>query len=147
MTANKELHPRSDTARMYVSRENGGREAIGCENNVKIEENYLGWYNENNIEPFLVTVKTSRIITQEEIVYPKEFKKTKEEQIKNVWTVKIIHRQFDRDMESNVEKKSLYGLTIWSTISTELLNHPFVGCVVQEMRLYLIWSVNVANLP
>ena len=31
MTMNKELHPRSDVARLYVSRKNGGRGLIGCE--------------------------------------------------------------------------------------------------------------------
>ena len=31
MTMNKELHPRNDVARLYVSRKNGGRGLIGCE--------------------------------------------------------------------------------------------------------------------
>ena len=41
---NEELHPRSDVARLHVSRKNGGRGLIGCENSVKSEENDLGWY-------------------------------------------------------------------------------------------------------
>ena len=63
MTMNKELHPRSDVAQLYVSRENGERGLIGCENSVKSEENGLGWYVRNNIEPLLVAVRTSRSIT------------------------------------------------------------------------------------
>ena len=39
MTMKKELHPRSDVARLYVSRENGGGELIGWENSVRSEEN------------------------------------------------------------------------------------------------------------
>ena len=31
MALNKELHPRSDIARMYVSGKNGTRGLIGCE--------------------------------------------------------------------------------------------------------------------
>ena len=31
MTVNKELHPRGNVARLYVSRRNAGRELIGCE--------------------------------------------------------------------------------------------------------------------
>ena len=58
MTMNKELHLRSDGARLYVSRKNGGRGLIGCENSVKSEENGLGWYVKNNIEPLLVTVRS-----------------------------------------------------------------------------------------
>ena len=65
MTMNKELHPRSDVARLYVSRKNGGRGLIGCENSVKSEENGLGWYIKNNIEPLLAAVRTSRTITHE----------------------------------------------------------------------------------
>ena len=41
MTMNKEFHPRSDVAWLYVSRENGGRGLIGCENKVKSEENSM----------------------------------------------------------------------------------------------------------
>ena len=100
MTMNKELHPRSDVAWLYVSRKNGGRVLIGCEDIVKSEENGLGWYVKNNIEPLLVAVRKSRTITHEETVDPKEFKKTKEEQRKNEWTAKRMHGQFARDMEN-----------------------------------------------
>ena len=74
-----------------VSRENGGRGLIGCENSVKKEENSLGLYVKNNMEPLLVAVRTSRTITHEETVDPKEFKKTKEKQRKNESTRKRMH--------------------------------------------------------
>ena len=82
MTMNKELHPTSNVARLYVSRKNGGRTLIGCENSVESEENGLEWHVKNNTEPLLVAVRTSRTITHEETVDPKEFKKTKEEKRK-----------------------------------------------------------------
>ena len=82
MTINKELRPRSDVARLYVSLKNGGGGLTGCENDVKSEENGLGWYVKNNIEPLLFAFRTSRAITFEETVDPKEFKETKEEQRK-----------------------------------------------------------------
>ena len=99
MTMNKELHPRSDVARFYGSRRYGGRGLIGCENSVKSEENGLGWYVKNNIEPLLAAVRKGRSITHKETVDPKEFKKTKEEQRKNEWTAKRMHGQFARDVE------------------------------------------------
>ena len=68
MTMNTELHPRSDAARLYVSRKNGGRGLIGSENSVKNEENDLGWYVKNNIEPLLVAVCKGITITHEETV-------------------------------------------------------------------------------
>ena len=74
MTMNKELHPTSDVALSFVSGKNGGRTLIGCENRVKSEENGLGWCVENNIEPLLAAVRTSRTITHEETVDLKEFK-------------------------------------------------------------------------
>ena len=81
-----------------------------------------------------------------------------------------MHGQFARDMEDKdknntwrwmrksdlkgslrlwyvVPRNSLYGLTIYCTILRKLPSHPFVECVVQEMRLYLIQWVHVANLP
>ena len=81
MIINKELHPRSDVAQLYVSRKNGGWGFTRFENKVKSEENDLGWYFKNNIEPLLAAVRTSRTI-HKETVDPKEFKKTKEEQRK-----------------------------------------------------------------
>ena len=104
---------------------------------MKSEENDLGWYVKNNIEPLLAAVRTSRTI-HKETVDPKEFKKTKEEQRKNKWTANRMFGQFARDMENKdkntwrlMRKSDLKGLT-------KLSSHPFVGCVVQEMRLYLI---------
>ena len=73
---NKELHPRSDVARLYVSRKNGGRGLIGCKNSVKNKENGLGWYVKNNIEPLLVAVRLSRAIT---IKNPRKLKKNKKQ--------------------------------------------------------------------
>ena len=81
-TINNELHPQSDIARLHVSRKNGGRGLIGCENRVKSEENSLGWYLKNNLEPLLAAVRTSRITTHEETIDPKELKKIKERQRK-----------------------------------------------------------------
>ena len=75
---NKELYPRSDVAWLYVSRKNGGRRLIGCENSVESEENGLCWYIKKIIEPMLVAGRPSRTITNKETVDPKQFTKTKE---------------------------------------------------------------------
>ena len=80
---NKELHPRSDVARFYVSRKNGGRGLNRCKNIVKGEENGLGWYVKNNLEPLLATVRTTGTITNKDTVDPTEFKKTTKRQRKS----------------------------------------------------------------
>ena len=59
MTINKEFHPKSDVDRLYISRSKGGRGLIDCKNCVIIEENSLGWYVVNHIEPLIVAVKES----------------------------------------------------------------------------------------
>ena len=41
ITMNKELHPKSDVARIYEPRKKGGRRLISCENCVRKEENNL----------------------------------------------------------------------------------------------------------
>ena len=91
------MHQRSVVARLYVSRKNGGRGLIGCENSVKSEENGLGSYVKNNIEPLLIAVKTRRIIICEERDDLKEFKtiekprkvnRLKKECIKNLLEIK-----------------------------------------------------------
>ena len=128
---------------------------------MKSEENGLGWYVKNNIETLLVVVRTSRAITHEETVNLKEFKKTKEEERKDEWTAKRMHGQFARDMEDKdkntwrrMRKSDLKGCTealicsaqeqsirtnyIKYNILTKLPSHPVIGCVVKEMRLYLI---------
>lgn len=50
MTINKKFHPRSDTARKYVSRKKGGRGFMSCEHCVNGEENSLSWYKNNSRE-------------------------------------------------------------------------------------------------
>ena len=47
MTMNKEFHPKSYTARLYVSRKKGGRGLLSCEECVITEENSLRWHTEN----------------------------------------------------------------------------------------------------
>ena len=71
------MHPRNDVAPLYVSRKNSGKGLIGHENSVKSEENGLGWWVKNNIEPLLVARRTSRTITHEKTADPIEFMKLK----------------------------------------------------------------------
>ena len=65
MTMNKELHPRSDVDRLYVSRMEGGRGLIGRKVCAKPEENSLGWYVKHHIEPLIVAVRISNTVPSE----------------------------------------------------------------------------------
>ena len=61
MTMNKELHPRSDVARIYVPRKKGGRGLTSCESCVRREEKYLSWYVRNGEEALLSKVGDSNV--------------------------------------------------------------------------------------
>ena len=47
------FHPKSDTDKLYLTREKGGRGLISCEGCVRSEENNLGWYVRNSVESLI----------------------------------------------------------------------------------------------
>ena len=64
-----------------MARKNGRRRLIGCENSVKSEENGLGWYIKNNLEPLLVVVRISGTTTDKKqftLKNSRKLKKSKE---------------------------------------------------------------------
>ena len=71
---NKELHPRSDVARIYLSRKKGGRGLISCESCVRREENNLSWHLRNSEKELLRKVGESNVVNISEAVDPKEHK-------------------------------------------------------------------------
>ena len=74
LTVNGPFHPKSDVHRLYVSRVNGGRGRISCEECVRSEENSLGWYVKNSLEVLLQGVRATSVIRSEETVSKDEFK-------------------------------------------------------------------------
>ena len=74
MTMNKELHPRSDVARIYVPREKGRRGLISCESCVRREENNLSWYVKNSEKALLRKVGHRNLVNISEAVDPKEYR-------------------------------------------------------------------------
>ena len=85
MTINKELHPKSDVARIYISRKRGGRGLMSCENCVKGEENNLGWSIKNSSEILLRKVGEINIVNTEEVMEPNEYKKSKSQEVEDAW--------------------------------------------------------------
>ena len=120
MTINKELHPKSDVDRLYISRSKGGRGLIGCKNCVITEENSLGWYVVNHIEPLIVAVKESNTLPGcRNAIKPTEFKKLKQQERINNWKDKTMHGQYLREMNDKdknntwrwLQKSDLKGCT------------------------------------
>ena len=97
MTMNKELHPRSDVARIYVARKKGGRGLISCESCVKEEENNLSWYIKNSEEIMLKKVEAMGMVNVKDTVKPSEYKRNKNQGKEKEWKEKVMHGQYLRD--------------------------------------------------
>ena len=99
MTMNKEFHPKSDTARLYVSRKKGGRGLISCEECVRTEENSLNWYIENSNEEMLANVNNHKIMRNDEAVEPVQYKANRKQIAEAGWKEKVMHGQFVRELK------------------------------------------------
>ena len=90
MTMHGALHPKSDIDRVYLSREMGGRGLISCEGCIRMEENNLGWYVRNSVEPLIEDVKAAETIEYNDTVNKKEFKQRWMNEKKELWTKKCM---------------------------------------------------------
>ena len=99
MTINKEFHPKSDTARLYVSRKKGGRGLISCEQCVGTEVNSLRWYIEKSNEEMLASVNKHQILRNDEAVEPKQYKDNRKQIVEAAWKDKEMHGQFVRELQ------------------------------------------------
>lgn len=79
MTMNKELHPRSDTARINVPGKQGGRGLISCQAYVWGEENNLDWCVGNCNKVLLRKVGERGTVKTNEAKEPREYKNVKQE--------------------------------------------------------------------
>ena len=76
MTMNMELHPRSDTARIYISRKKGERGLTSCEAYVCGDENNSSWHERNSEEVLLRKVGEKGTVKVDEAKDPKEYKRS-----------------------------------------------------------------------
>ena len=85
LTLHKGLHSKSDVGKLYVSRKEGGRGLVFCENTIRSEENNIGWYLKNLNESLLKGVKHVRIPKLRQSVSLKDFKKLLNEKRVENW--------------------------------------------------------------
>ena len=115
---NKELHPRSDVARIYVPRKKEGRGLISCESCVRREENSLSWHVRNSEEALLRKVGESNVVDISEAVDPKEYKMNEAKETENEWKQKRMHGQLweKRKVLTGIELGSGLQKEIWKDI-------------------------------
>ena len=112
MTMYGALHPKSDVNRIYLPRGRGGRGLISCEKCILSEENNMGWYVMNSVEPLLKAVKSAGIVHVVNCVKPKEFKKKRVEDGEKSWREKKMYGQFLREQEeTDVDKDITWDWT------------------------------------
>ena len=98
MTMYGALHPKSDIHRLYLQRDKGGRGLISCEGCISAEENSLGWYVKNSVEPLLQQVARTDVIETERCETKENFKKKVREELEKMWTDKRMYGQYKRDL-------------------------------------------------
>ena len=105
MTIHGALHPISDIERVYLSREMGERGLIGCEGCISMEENNLGSYVRNSVEPLIEGVKVAETTEYNDTVSQKEFKQRWMSEKKELWKNKRMYGQFVRKMPETTDEK------------------------------------------
>eukprot|EP00795_Rhopilema_esculentum_P009699 gene9699-biopygen2667 len=118
MTMSKELHPRSDVARIYVSRKKGGRGLISCEYCIENETNNLAWYVKHARGNIMSKVRDLGAMNTEEAVAPNEHKNETKRRLEKRWKDKPMYGQFTKNTD---------GID-WEKSWTWLRNGDLKGC-------------------
>ena len=101
MTMNRNLHPRSSVARLYLKRKDGGRGLISVEECVETESKGLHDYLAGSEEELLRFAKTEGVLKEDEMkeAYKSRVKGKKESE----WKEKALHGQYVRDIEGKTD--------------------------------------------
>ena len=132
MTMYGALHPKCDVDRLYMKRKEGGRGLIGVERCVREEENSLGFYVANSGEKLIRGVATAGTIRTEGIITSGEFKKQKEQGLKQKWNENRMYGQFFREMPEKVDKNKTWQ---WLSRSDLKISTEALLCAAQEQAI------------
>ena len=100
------LHTRSNVARLYLSRKEGGRGLIGIEECVRRESKSLHGYLRESTEWMLQAALKEKVIVKEESLQDYERRRRKNEKVKN-WKEKALHGAFVQQVSDEAEERSL----------------------------------------
>ena len=103
------FHPKSDVDRLYLPRCKGERGLISCKSCIRSEENSVGFYMKNSMEPLLEQVRMSGVIQTEECLPKEQYKKEKTTKKEQNWKEKKMYGQYCREASDDIDKnKKLY---------------------------------------
>ena len=109
MTIGGAQHPKSDVDRVDICREMKRRRLISCKGCTRMEENKLGWYDRNSVEPLIEGVKAAERIVFNDTVNKKEFKQNWMKEKKELWKKKRIYGKFAREMPETTDEKERWN--------------------------------------
>ncbi len=132
MTIHGAFHPKSDTDRLYLTREKGGRGLISCEDCVRSEENNLGWYVRNSVESLIRGVRLAKVIDTEYVVSKDEFKRIWMNEKEQGWKEKRMYGQFVREMPESIDAKETWK---WLRKADLKIQTESLLCAAQEQAL------------
>ena len=98
------LHTRSNVARLYLPRKEGGRGLIGIEECVRKERKSLYGYLRESTEWMLQAAMKEKVIVEEENLQDYE-RRIKEEKVKS-WKEKALHGEFVQQTTDVAEEES-----------------------------------------
>ena len=110
------FHPKSNVNRLYLTRQEGGRGLIGVEDTVRSKESSLGWYVMNNTHEIMRPVEKEEIWKINEVKDPKVWKRQKNEQHRNGWKDKALHRQTINATKGLIDIYKNYKTWNWSSV-------------------------------
>ena len=132
MTMYGALHPKSDVDRLYLPRKVGGRGLISCENCVRAEQNNIGWYIKNTVEPLLMAVRKVAGTVSEQSVKKDQYKKKEMAETEERWREKIMYGQYVREFDEDVDIEMTWKWMRKSDLKPET---EALICAAQEQAL------------
>ena len=99
------LRTRSNVARLYLPRKEGGRGLIGIEECVRRERKSLHGYLRESTEWMLQAVSKEKVTVEEESLQDYERRRRREEKVKN-WKEKALHGEFVQQISSEGGEES-----------------------------------------
>ena len=104
MNMNRCLHSRSNVARLYVSRNEGGRGLMSIEECVMKEKKALQNYLKDSEEPLLKMTLNEKVLDEKEDL--EEYKKRVEDERNTNWKGKALHGEYIKQTEDVMDENS-----------------------------------------
>lgn len=115
---------------------------ISCETCIRSEENSLGWYIENAVEPLLAEVRDGKVVKTDNCMPTENYKKKEVKEREQRWIEKRMYGQFIRECVDDIDKEKMRRWLQKSDLKPET---KALICAAQEQALgtnYIKFNIN-----